>query len=230
MSSFGFSGTNAHVVVEQAPAPAAERPALRLRPRPLEILALSAASKRRSPSSRNATNTACPRRRATAWWIYASPPTSGRSQLPHRLAVVGKDAAELAAGLAAFRAGTAPPSVASGHVEGAVRPQIAFLFTGHGAQSPGMSRLLYETSEVFHDAIDACARVLDQKLPRGLLDVMFSEGDASPLDRSLFAQPATFAVEYAISSCGARGAWSPASCSATASANTRPRRWRASSP
>ncbi len=199
LSSFGFSGTNSHVILEAPPPRVPAEAASQTPRRPLELLALSArseASLRELAQSYQQRLEQEPDESLADFCFTAS---AGRAQLEHRLAIVGKDARELSQGLAAYRQGTPNPALATGQMDAAVRPRIAFLFTGHGAQSPGMARGLYETSEVFRSAIDACAAVLDRKLPRGLLDAMFAEGEASPLDRSLYAQPATFAVEYALS-------------------------------
>jgi acyl transferase domain-containing protein len=199
LSSFGFSGTNAHVILEEVPAAAAAKAPAMTPARPLHLLALSARDpeslgelaiayedRLRDPSSASAVADIC----FTA--------NAGRSHFEHRLAVVGATAADLSQGLSAYAKLAPNPAVASGTIEGSARPQVAFLFTGHGAHSVGMGRALYETSPVFRNALDACAAGLAGKLPRGLLDVMFSEDERSPINDSAYAQPSTFAIEYAL--------------------------------
>jgi acyl transferase domain-containing protein/SAM-dependent methyltransferase len=206
VSAFGFSGTNAHALLEEPPAPASA-PAASVGAgapaapeRPLHLLALSA----RDAASLGAL--------ARAWEERLGAPGdagvadlcftagAGRAHLAQRLAVVGATAEELRRALAAHREGAAAPAVATGRSAGAARPQVAFLFTGQGAQHPGMGKGLYETAPAFRRVLDACDEKLRPLLPggRGLRDLLFAPADRSEIHRSAFAQPATFAVEVAL--------------------------------
>eukprot|EP00931_Biecheleriopsis_adriatica_P048348 TRINITY_DN27935_c0_g1_i1.p1 TRINITY_DN27935_c0_g1~~TRINITY_DN27935_c0_g1_i1.p1 ORF type:complete len:5156 (-),score=1260.04 TRINITY_DN27935_c0_g1_i1:82-15549(-) len=83
-------------------------------------------------------------------------------------------------------------------------PRAAFLFTGQGSQYVDMGKALYEKETAFREAMDRCARVLDDLLPKPLLEVMYPaagavEGEATLLDDTQFSQPAIFALEYALS-------------------------------
>ena len=197
ISSFGFSGTNAHAVLEEAPEPPARLSGATAE-RPLHILAISARDEDAlgdlaaayEVHLREADPDSLPHIVFTA--------NAGRSHFEHRLAVVGANSEELAQGLRAFRQKTPHLAVAHGKIESSARPQVAFLFTGHGAHSVGMGRRLYETSVVFRKALDACDTGLAGKLPRPLLEVMFTEGERSPINESIYAQPSTFAIEYAL--------------------------------
>ena len=197
ISSFGFTGTNAHLVVEAAPAPEPEEAEA---DRPLHLLTLSA---RREESL-----TALAQRMAER--IAADPATSvadvafsantGRSQLGCRLAVVADSARQASERLQAVAAGN--PEVAGverGQGSPSERPEVAFLFTGQGSQYAGMGRALYEAQPTFRRTVDRCAEVLRPLLDRPLLSVLYPEkGEPTPLDETAYAQPALFALEYAL--------------------------------
>ena len=80
---------------------------------------------------------------------------TGRSQFPHRLALIADSREELRDGLAAFVEGKKSATV-HGQVAGNVRPKLAFLFTGQGSQYRGMGRQLYRTEPVFRVVPDMC--------------------------------------------------------------------------
>jgi phthiocerol/phenolphthiocerol synthesis type-I polyketide synthase E len=215
VSSFGIGGTNAHVVLEEAPAPAPSAPA-----RAWQLLTLSA----RTPA---ALDTAAERLAAhlrahpeqalcdVAWTLQA-----GRRGFEHRRAVVARTGAEAADALQA----RAPDRVFGGTApEGGRR--VAFLFPGLGSHYPGMGRGLYASEPVFRETVDRCAEILRPHLGLDLREVLYP-GDAEAEDggerptidlRALLgraaaagddpgaginatrvAQPALFVTEYAL--------------------------------
>jgi acyl transferase domain-containing protein len=194
VSSFGASGTNAHVVVEQAP----ESPAEPIN-RPAEILTLSA-------------KTADGLRDLARLWsddLAANPDRSltdvaftaatGRAHFAHRLAAVvtSHDAAVQA--MATFAAGTPDERVRAGDVTATLRPRIAFLYTGQGAQYLGMGRELYAAQAVFRESFDRCAALIGTVNGRPLTDVLFEvDAPAAAVDETGVAQPALFAIEIAL--------------------------------
>lgn len=194
VSSFGFSGTNVHMVLEQAPAPSpapADVPAERA----LHVLTLSA---KQGPALRELAERYRDALAQAPLADVAFTANAGRAHFAHRLAVVASSSADAAQRLAAHLAGDEAPGVVAA-VAGARAPKLAFLFTGQGAQYAGMSRELYDTEPVFRTALDRCAAGLDARLPQPLLSVLFPvAGAASPIDDTLFTQPALFAVEYAL--------------------------------
>lgn len=188
VSSFGFSGTNAHVILEEAPGRAAEPAVQRL---PSLLLTLSA----RSPAAldalaqRYAAQLERDGQAATAICLAAA---AGRSHLPHRLAVNAADAATLAARL---RDGDGARRGRSG----TDRPGVAFLFTGQGSQYPGMGARLARASPVFRHALERCAALIDPLLGEPLLPLLLDEDtDAARLARTGTTQPALFALEVAL--------------------------------
>jgi len=202
VSSFGFSGTNAHVILEAAPAPSlAAPPAGPLRP--AHVLALSArddAALLDLARRHEARLLQFDESIEAADLCFSA--ATGRSHFSHRVALVGTSLDELQAGLAGFLAGSDDPAIARGQVEGAARPQVAFLFTGQGGQYAGMGRDLYDSAPVFRAAMDACdaaARPHLAHLNRGLLDVIFTPaGSGSPINETVWAQPVNFAIEVSL--------------------------------
>ncbi|KOG88057.1 beta-ketoacyl synthase, partial [Streptomyces varsoviensis] len=119
-----------------------------------------------------------------------------RAALDHRGVVVAADRDGLLSGLDALAEGTPHAAVTTGAT---AHGRLAFLFTGQGAQRPGMGRALYAEHPVFAEAFDAVCAHLDGPLGRSLRDLTFAEDDPRGLlDRTGFAQPALFAVETAL--------------------------------
>src|SRR5690606_13665008 len=197
ISSFGASGTNVHLVVEEAP-PAADTPAEL--ERPIHILSLSAKSaaalrEHAGNVQRHLAEAGAPVEDA----CYTA--NTGRSHFGHRVAVVGTDAAELADGLATFVSGGVAPGVSVGEVRPGASPEVVFLFTGQGSQYAGMGRELYESSPVFRSALDRCAAVLEGELEVPLLEVLYPEPGGRGeglLERTEYTQPALFALEWSL--------------------------------
>jgi acyl transferase domain-containing protein len=192
VSSFGFSGTNAHVILEAvAPAPAegamdgAQVLTLSARTEPaLRALAERWAAELRRP------DVALPERCATA--------NAGRAALEHRLAVTMVTAEQGGERLDAFaRTGVAPGVITRRAVKGRT-PEVAFLFTGQGAQYAGMGRVLYEGHPIFRAAIDRCDAALRGLWEPRLVDVLNGAAAGASLDDTAYTQVALFAIEWAL--------------------------------
>ncbi len=192
VSSFGFSGTNAHAILEEAPVAAAgergsvDRCLLPLSARdPAALEKLAARYEELLPGDVDLGDVSF-----TAG--------AGRALFSHRLAVVGRTSAEVRGHLADWRAGRAPAAVMTG-VAPATPVRIAFLYSGQGSQSPGMGRRLYETSPVFRAELDRCAESLAGSLDRPLLELILpADGQASPIEETRYAQPAMVAFQLAL--------------------------------
>ncbi|HST57045.1 MAG TPA: type I polyketide synthase, partial [Longimicrobium sp.] len=212
VSSFGIGGTNAHVILEEAPRQAPSGPS-----RPWQVLQVSA----RSPKALDAAT----ERLADHLGAHAEQPLAdvaftlreGRRAFPYRRAVVvreGEDAAKLVRE-------RAPERAVAGLAEGGSR-SVAFLFPGLGDHYPNMARGLYEAEPAFRAEVDRCAMILQPLLGADIREALFP-GDApsdaaaggidlrgmlgraraddpaqARLNQTELAQPAVFVIDYAM--------------------------------
>jgi myxalamid-type polyketide synthase MxaB len=196
VSSFGFGGTNAHVVIEEPPVPASDPKA---QDRPLHLFALSA----KSPDAlhelvgRHADRIQAADPGTLADLCHTA--NAGRSHYDHRIATVVGSTGELQQRLGDLT------GIGARH-SGSSAPRVAMLFTGQGSQYAGMGRELYATQPVFRQAFHRCAEILRDLLERPLLEVLYpanGAGDAERqwIDQTAYTQPALFAVEYTLAEC-----------------------------
>ncbi|WP_179957070.1 type I polyketide synthase, partial [Amycolatopsis anabasis] len=192
VSSFGISGTNAHVIVEQAP-PVAEAPVPTGSPRVPWVLSAKTPDALRAQADRLRTFVES-RPELTPVDVGFSLATT-RSALERRAVLTGADRAELLADLRALAEGEPGPGV----LEGSARAGglTGFLFSGQGAQRLGMGRGLHEAFPVFAEAFDAVCAGLDEHLPEPVRSVVWG-ADAEAVDRTQYAQAGLFAVEVAL--------------------------------
>lgn len=189
VSSFGFSGTNAHMIVGDAPAMDA-KPAT-IPDRAMHLCCLSA----RSVSALDAQAARLAARLQQDPGVDLADVcftmNDGRAQLPHRAALIARNTADLRTKLPDAKAISTVAGPAEAH-------EIAFLFTGQGSQYAGMGRTLYETQPLFKEALDRCAGLLGKLTPDlPLLSVLYGR-DSDLLDQTRYTQPALFAIEYAL--------------------------------
>lgn len=195
VSSFGFGGTNTHLLVEESPP----LPLPVFAERPRHILTLSAKSQ--DALSRQVENYSNDLRHNPDAPIgdVCFTANAGRSHFQHRLAVCAATAEELFQKLDGVRLSQKVADTWTGQPKAAVSLKTAFLFTGQGSQYAGMGRTLYETHPQYRRIIDECDEMLRPILNRRLVSVLFPDdsGDAT-LDETAFTQPALFAHEYAL--------------------------------
>ncbi|GHF52643.1 hypothetical protein GCM10010218_37630 [Streptomyces mashuensis] len=187
VSSFGFSGTNAHVVVEQAPVE--EEPAVSA---PVDggvvpwVLSGRTDAALRAQAERLLAAVAGERPADVGWSLGVS-----RAALDHRAVVVGRDTSELVRGLEAVVSGEPAAGVVQGVNTGG---GVVLVFPGQGSQWPGMAVELLDSSPVFAEAIDECAVALSAYVDWSLVDVLRGVEGAPGLDRVDVVQPVLFAV------------------------------------
>ncbi len=200
VNSFGVTGTNAHVVLEEAPAAAVPAVTPATPERPVHLLCVSAKTEAALRDLALAFDHQLAEEQDALSDLCFSAATC-RTQFASRLAVVGASAEEMREKLQAFAAtGREIGGVAAGQIGGSGSPRVAFLFTGQGAQYVQMGRRLFETQPAFRRALLRCDEILRAELPHPLLSVLHPDptsGDGR-LDQTAFTQPALFALEYAL--------------------------------
>nr|WP_268240701.1 type I polyketide synthase [Streptomyces camponoticapitis] len=201
VSSFGISGTNAHVVLEQAPAPAdeagtgaedgdnvGEAPGMPVVP--WLVSAGSEAALRAQAAHLHRHLAAAPGLRATD--VAYSLATS-RAALEHRAVVLAGEHEGLLAGLEGLARGESAAGVVTGVARGTSGPAV-LMFPGQGSQWAGMAVRLFEESPAFAEQLRACADALAPYVDWDLLAVLHGEEGAPGLDRVDVVQPVLFAV------------------------------------
>lgn len=196
LSALGVGGTNAHMILEEAPeAKLRQQNSIR----PLSLLTLSAKNsaalkelvglyaanfEKDNPSLEDVCFTA----------------NAGRMSHEKRLAVIGGNLPELTARLREFLDGKESAGLCHNVIEPAGDParKIAFVFSGQGAQYHGMGKDLYETQPIFRTALDRCDELLREYLRFPLLSILYGEEGKDKLEQTEFTQPALFSLQYAL--------------------------------
>jgi polyene macrolide polyketide synthase/mycolactone side chain polyketide synthase len=193
VSSFGFSGTNAHIIVTEAPREASSPRG----PRAFEIIPLSARTERALVALAEAHAAHLLEHPEIALGDVAHTLANGRAHHDLRYAVVAGTRSELIESLKDVAEAKKRASV-----QKASPKKLAWMFTGQGAQRLGMGRELAAEWPVFKRALEEACDLLDAHLERPIAEVMWAEPgtpDAAHLDETGFTQPALFAIAVALS-------------------------------
>jgi acyl transferase domain-containing protein/acyl carrier protein len=193
VSSFGIGGTNAHVVVEEAPIHPPTGPS-----RPVQVLTISAKSEPALDRATAALATRLTSNPALDLADVAFTLHRGRSTFPHRRVVIAGSADEAAR---ALEQKDLRRVIAS--VEPRKERPVVFMFSGQGSQYVGMGRGLYDSERRFRDCVDECSAKLTQALGWDLREALYPEptnvaAARARLSTTAVTQPALFVVEYAL--------------------------------
>jgi iturin family lipopeptide synthetase A len=195
VSSFGFGGSNAHVILEEYEnaEQAHEAPAL-----PAHLLGFSASNAATLQKSASRLRSSLAKLSDHEVQNFCEASLAQRMELPERLVVHGKTREEIVDRLDGFLAGQNPMGWAHGRALSKPKRKLAFLFTGQGSQYTAMAQSLYTNFSTFRNAFDDCAELFDQYFPKTLLNVVTREEEVNILAQTDYGQAAIFSVGYAL--------------------------------
>ncbi len=192
VSSFGVGGTNAHVVLEEAPIVEPSSPS-----RPRQLLLLSAKTQSALDAATTNLRVHLTERPDINLADVAYTLQTGRKQFNYRRFAVCTDLSEATQVLESL-----PPQQVATRYADSRNPAVIFMFPGQGSQYVNMGLNLYEREPVFREAVDRCADILQPLLDRDLRKVLYPGDDevaaAESLRQTFVTQPAIFTIEYAL--------------------------------
>ncbi|GHF25767.1 hypothetical protein GCM10018789_64560 [Streptomyces werraensis] len=191
VSAFGVSGTNAHLILEEAPEEVAEPP---LSSAGVVPLVVSARSARALAGQAGRLAAFVEESDGVSPASVAGALVAGRAVLGERAVVVAESGAEALGGLSALARGEGAPGVVSGSAGSGVPGKVVWVFPGQGSQWAGMGRELLDASPVFAERIAECAAALEPWVDWSLVEVLRGEVEPALLERVDVLQPASFAV------------------------------------
>uniref|UniRef100_UPI00389A1B6A type I polyketide synthase n=1 Tax=Mycobacterium sp. HUMS_1102779 TaxID=3383487 RepID=UPI00389A1B6A len=193
VSAFGFGGTNAHVVLTEAPQVRAVAAAPGTAPDRAELLPLSARSPEALAALAGRYESALASGEALADLCYTA--GARRGHYEYRLSAVADSPATMSESLAAYRQGQSRAGLSVGQCRPGQRPDVVFVFSGHGSQWHGMGRRLQVQEPVFRDALATCDRALKPYLESSVLDALAGEDELTDIG---LIEPAIFAIQVAL--------------------------------
>ena len=192
VSSFGASGTNAHVIIEEAPDEDVEPGAPQDDQGGVVPIVVSAATSGALAAQAARLAAVVDETEDVSLTAVARALLSSRARLGERAVAVAATAGEAAAALGALARGEKAPALVTGRVD--VPGKVVWVFPGQGSQWAGMGRELLDASPVFAERIAECAAALEQYVDWSLVDVLRGDTDPAMMDRVDVLQPACFAV------------------------------------
>ncbi|MDC3955568.1 non-ribosomal peptide synthetase/type I polyketide synthase [Polyangium jinanense] len=196
VSSFGMSGTNAHVILEEAPRK--EGAGTAPQARSCFVLPISGKSPEALTTLAGAHAEHLAKTSADiADIVYSASARRGHHE--ERLAVVGRNKEEMATALASFSRGDMPEKAWRGKAP-SVPPKVAFVFPGQGSQWAGMGRRLMQEEPVFRRAMEECDALFRQEMGLSVIEEISRPAEVSRIGDTLVTQPALFAIESALAS------------------------------
>ncbi len=196
VSSFSFSGTNSHLIIQEPPADNREQAEVN---RSHHILNLSAKNKEalNELAGRYGEYLEKTEDNETIGDICYSANT-GRSGFHHRLCLVGESLRDMRDSLNNYLSGESDSNIALNREEKDFNKKIVFMFTGQGSQYSGMGADLYESSPLFRETMDKCDKLFEPFLDRSIVDIIYNEEFSDDLNMTVYTQPVIFSVEYAL--------------------------------
>jgi acyl transferase domain-containing protein len=212
VSSFGWSGTNCHVIVREAPTAAPGRAAALPGAQAPDRVGARADAGEPHVLLLSATSAAALHARAAAMQAHLGglgddaqavrdvthTAALRRTHHAHRLAVVGTTAAQLADALDAFQRDAPVPGVVAGRKPASRVPRVAFVFSGHGAEWSGMGRELLRTRPVFRQTMERCDAAIQAHAGFSPLAELAAAPEQERWHRTGVVQPVLFAMQVAL--------------------------------
>jgi amino acid adenylation domain-containing protein len=193
VSSFGVGGTNAHIILEEAPI---------LEPsgssRPYQVLLLSAKTETALKQKTEQLTAHLQKHPELNLADVARTLQQGREVFDRRRFVVCRNGIEAIENLKSL-----PPNITATKYSERRNPSVVFMFPGQGSQYVNMGQNIYQQEPVFRKTVDRCAEILKPFLEKDLIDVLYpkqknEEESAKLLRQTAYTQPALFTVEYAL--------------------------------
>lgn len=194
VSAFGFGGTNAHVILEEAPAEDIKENKI---DRTKHVFTLSAKTQNGLNELVEKYLTLLNKNELLSLADISYTTNTGRLHFDHRLAAVASNSSGLKGILTKYKNGEKDNNLIL-RDEGKINGKVAFMFTGQGAQYFEMGMELYKTHPLFKSIIDKCHEILVAEFNLSLLDVLYSAKTQEDINQTANTQPALFAIEYGL--------------------------------